>query len=221
MTSGQWLSSQWLSGTIFTEPETRCEILLVEDGEAPFGAAYDPRRMGDALAWHADCEHCRRGRQQEKINLHLRRAIQILTTRRFMGNEYDSPIHEYKIPSSSDPYIIKHWIEDDDNGDRDHEASITCPSGKHLHAYLPENRPLKIQGDGERRSIAFQRALRFLFSSRPTRPSEIAGVASFFTQLPTGLRKGRRNPCLKIDWTQIGDKIARKEVEHDQLQATA
>lgn len=180
-----------ISGTIYTEPETRCEILLIEGGADPFGAIYDPRRMGDAMAWHSGCDHCLRGRQ-EKLNLDLKRSLLILTTRM----EKDGR-HKYQILSSTKPYTIWHWTED-----CDHLADVECPDGKRLRASLPENRPLKIVGEGKKHSLPLRRGLRLLFSARPAKPSEISAVASFFTQ-SRDRQRGRRNACHKIDWSEI------------------
>jgi hypothetical protein len=191
-------------GTIYTEPKTRCEILLIEDKASPFGAIYDPHRMGDAMAWHAGCDHCRHGRQ-EKLNLDLKRSLLILITR--MENDGR---HKYQIPSSIQPYTLWHWTEDND-----HYADVECPDGRRLRASLPEDRPMKIVGEGRKQSLPLRRGLRLLFSARPAKPSEIAAVASFFTQ-SRDHQRGRRNACHKIDWSSIERTIA-----HDHLQNIA
>jgi hypothetical protein len=185
-----------ISGTIYTEPETGCEILLLGD-DIPFGAAYHPRRAGDAVPWHSGCEHCNRSRQTN-LNIDLKRALLTLTTRRASGLREQVPVHGYTILSSATPYTVWHWILDND-----HHADVDCPSGQHLHASLPEDRPLKIEGDGKRRSVWLRKGLRLLFSARPATPNEISAVASFFAPSLEDLRKGRRNICLKIDWSEI------------------
>ncbi len=185
-----------ISGTIYTEPESGCEILILDDQDIPFGAAYHPRRAGDAIPWHAGCDHCRHGRQP-KINIHLKRALLTMSTRKLwsVGDDHDPyPVHECKIASTPTPYTVRHW-----NVDNDHYANIDCPSGKTLRAELPENRPFKIKGEGEKRSLALHRGLRLLFSARPATLTEIYAVASFFLNN----QKRSRLLCDKIEWSVV------------------
>lgn len=187
-----------IAGTIYTEPKTHCEILIMDHGKDTIGAVYDPRRMGDALPWHLQCEHCRKSRQA-KLLPDLRRALNL-----FISKQPSVPagnargVDVYKVPSRTTTYLVRHWTEDND-----HYADVECPKGTRLHFSLPEDRPLKIKGEGERRALILLRAIRLIFSGRPAQPTEIAALASYFEHSPEIHKKGCRNLCYKINWSEI------------------
>ena len=190
-----------IAGTIYTEPATHCEILIMDHGAEKIGAVYDPRRSGDALPWHLNCDHCRRSRQA-KLHPDLKRSLLIFASHRKEGCR-----DVYAVPSrtglgSQTSYILRHWSEDND-----HYADVECPNGTQLQFSLPEDRPLKIKGNGERRGLILLRAVRMIFSGRPALPSEIVALASFFERSPEIQKKRLRNLCYKIDWSKISSEL--------------
>jgi len=188
-----------MKSTLFTDPYSGHEVLLIEGIRHAMGAAYDPRKKGIPHAWHGGCPHCRSGRSE--LGIHLRRQIEMLGSQRFAGHtRARSPIFEYDLPLSEDK--IRYWhSEPEQKATLLRKGEILASASK-----LPGE---KIILDGPSISTVSMRCLRFLMSARPATPEEILACARplAIEQKRISSLPGRRTACHGlIDW----EKIARR-----------
>jgi len=201
-----------MNGTIYTDPHSGHEILVLVVGKTLLGTAYNPRAAGTAVAWHGDCRHCVAGRQRE-LSIHVKREIQMLRTRRSAGYvpKTKSAITEYTIPSNSHPHTVRYW--------RAADSQRACIAGEDdsstLTAVKPAYEKVTFSGGDPRQfqSKILHRCLRLLFSGRTATCEEILACAEPLakSQLQRARRAGFRNPCDKIDWTTICSELRRSK----------
>jgi hypothetical protein len=201
-----------MNDTIYADPYSGHEILVIEDDGTLFGASYDPRRAGTAVAWHGDCRHCQSGRQR-KVSIHVKREIQALRTRRHAGHvpSTRSNITEYVVPSNSHVHRLRYWRD----GSTQHANVVRAENTQLLlSAVQYEGEPITIS-DGDPRffqSKILRRCLRLIFSGREATRDEILACAEPLAsaQAARARRSGYRNLCDKIDWVEICSQLRKK-----------
>jgi hypothetical protein len=197
--------------TIYTDPYSGHEILVIAADDSLFGATYDPHRAGTAIAWHGDCNHCQAGRQRE-ISIHVKREIQALRTRRHAGHvpSTGSNITEYVVPSNSHIHKIRYWRDGDTQranivGDAESEL-LSAVQPPYEKITFCEGRPRLFQ------SKILHRCLRLVFSGRAATRDEVLACAEPLaaSQASRARRPGYRNLCDKIDWAKICSETRKK-----------
>ncbi len=188
--------------TIYTDHYTGYEILTIDDGRFLFGTAYDPRRTTTAIPWHQSCPHCRQGRQRD-LTIHVKRMIQILCTNRSGGfvPQYSARVIKYDVPSNSHSHVIRHWITDGV-----HHAHVLDYDSEVLRASRAPQEKITFEGDTRKfRSNIVQRGIRFLFSAREAKSSEIRASLAPLAQIQSIplRRRGRYHYCSTIKWAVV------------------
>lgn len=199
-----------LDATIYTDPFTGREILLLEDDGRLFGATYDPLRAGTPLAFTRGCRHCEDGRRVE-ISIHVRREIMMLVGRRsrsFIPGSR-SLVREYRVHTRLKPHVLRCWTFGKKQHarvlDEKREVLRASRAPREETTYLSENKTSDLQ--------IVRRAISFLFSARTATPAEIEACALPLSeaQEASSRRRGFRQVCHKIDWTNVLRR-ARSEV---------
>ena len=194
-----------IAGTIYTEPYSAEEMLLIE-GEPLVGAAYDPRLARLPTAWSSECRHCVAGRSHD-ISIHVKRTISLLISRSCRGvlPQSGSPIYEYRVPSNGEPDTLRHW-----KSSRGQHAHVLRLGHDLMRASQEPYEKIVYESDETHpHNNIVHKAIRFLFSARPATPKEIAACARPLAarQAKTAMRRGFRHVCDKIDWQKILDEV--------------
>lgn len=182
-------------GTIYTDPFSGIELLLVERGDAMIGIAYDPRKTELPVQWSSQCPYCRAGTHL-KVPANTSREIQLLLSR-----STDRSVRHYTLPPDSRPIHLASWT-----AGKITFVQVIKTNGETL---LVAKRPgAAATYGGNRRHFQgpiLARCLRFLFSARRASPREIAACLLPLSSRPTPKRTrgGRQFACGKIDWTTI------------------
>lgn len=180
-------------GTIYTDPHSGTEMLLVEHESRVLGVTYDPKKTTAPVPWTSDCRHCLAGRQLG-LSVHERREIRFLLSRKI--GRY---CVRYKIPSASRPRTVIHWTR----GKKQTAKVADYKKSKKILLVTTGN-PLKCEGDLRSfQSPILRRCLRLLFSGRPASQEEISACLRPLRER-SGRKRGRggrRLPCKNIDWT--------------------
>lgn len=188
-----------MNASIYTDPYSGREILLVEAPGGNVGIAYDPRRTDPPVPWSSCCRHCQRGRHRE-LPPQARREIVLLLSRR--DRRHGSSVeHLYEIPT---------------NSQRSMGLNVRA-RGRRLVAVVTKRSPRQIlrlvkepllaarvtAGDPHSfQSPVLWRCLKFLFSRRNTSRAEAAACLHPLLNQPRKKRTpgGRHLRCREIDW---------------------
>lgn len=194
-----------IAGTIYTEPYSAEEMLLIE-GEPLVGAAYDPRLARLPTAWSSECRHCIAGRSRD-VSIHVKRTIALLLTRRCKGilPQSGSPIYEYRVPSNSEPDTLRHW-----KSRLGQHAHVVSLDHEIMRASQTPYEKIVYESDEKHpHNNIVHKAIRFLFSGRAATPKEIIACAQPLAarQAETAKRRGFRHVCDKINWQKILDEV--------------
>ena len=183
------------SPIVFSLPYSGDEILLLFTHDKGYvGVSYNPTKMTPPTPWSAECVHCRQGRQVG-LDIHLKRAIKVLCSRKIVDG-----VEIYQIPTNNDPCKL---LCSRENGELDLKLLLSSDHSVDLHW-----KKGKIESkwkDLPTHSKILDRTLRFLSSARTVSRKEV--VACLKPQLEKQRRDGMnahlRHPCLKIDWSAV------------------
>jgi len=188
-------------GTIYTDPFSGVELLLLERGDAMFGIAYDPRRADLPVAWSSQCPHCRAGTHL-KVPAHTSREIQLLLSRSI--SQRPRRVRHYTIPPESRPLHLSCWT----TGKTTIAQVIRADLGKRKTLVVTKRPGSPATYEGDRRCFQrpiLDRCLHFLLSARRASREEIAAclLPLHSRPAPKRTRGGRRFACGTIDWASI------------------
>jgi hypothetical protein len=176
------------------------EIVLLEHRGSLLGVTYDPKQARDPVPWHSDCHHCTSGLQHD-LSIHVKRALQMVRTRRSNGQRCS-----YVIPTNTRPHFVVYWV--DQNGVR--HANVKCDDSKVLEISAEPLGEMVYQGNRrEFQAPILHRSLKLLFTSRDASvPDVLAATRPLLArQLACGLPRGRQSTCNLIDWKQITKEL--------------
>jgi hypothetical protein len=190
-----------ISGTIYADPFSGIEMLLLRDGPKTHGLAYNPRRSTLPVPWSSTCPHCLKGRQLG-LSSQVRREIRFLLSR-----QRETGRTRYELPSRCRPHVVHHYARK-----KKQEALVRgfTPIKTLLVTCVPR-RPLAYEGDRRAfQSPILHRCLRLLFSGRPASLEEVAACLRPLALRPKKRRGrgGRILPCKKIDWADLYGRIS-------------
>lgn len=196
-----------ITGTIYTDPYSGHEVLILNGLDVLTGAAYDPRRADLPTAWSASCTHCQNKRFRD-VPLHVKNEIWMLMTSRSGGfvPSSRSKITELTVPTNLAPHVLRYW---------------TDSSGQHAHI-IDDDKDLLRASRAPGEKIIYEsdvkmpdrnlvhRALKFIFSVRPATPAEIIAVSTplFERQRAKATICGYRKVCDKISWNTVLQQAA-------------
>jgi len=202
-----------IRGTIYTDPFSGTEILLVQHKQLSLGVVYDPRYTTLPIPFSSGCDHCLRGRQHE-ISPNARNEIKLLLSKKsFNSLDRFNSLGRFEIPTKNPPLHLVYW-----KTRRGTQRAVVVKKRRRLNVTQPPApSTLSYEGDlrafqdvqGRLTSPILYRCLRFLFSRRTATPAEIS--ACFLPMVEQQrlrarqprTRGGRRLPCREIDWSTL------------------
>ena len=205
-----------IRGTIYTDPFSGTEILLVQHKQLSLGVVYDPRYTTLPIPFSSGCDHCLRGRQHE-ISPNARNEIKLLLSKKsFNSLDRFNSLGRFEIPTKNPPLHLVYW-----KTRRGTQRAVVVKKRRRLNVTQPPApSTLSYEGDlrafqdvqGRLTSPILYRCLRFLFSRRTATPAEISACLRPMVE-PQRLRArqprtrgGRRLPCREIDWSTMLDR---------------
>jgi len=191
-----------ISGTVYSDPYSGHEVLVLSGLGPVVGAAYDPRRADLPTAWTADCPHCQNRRFRD-VPTHVKSEIWMMMTSRSGGfvPSSRSKITELTVPTQGEPHVLRCWTDSEGQ-----HAHVVDSEQELMRASKAPGEKIIYESDEKMRYRKIvHRALKFIFSCRPATPSLIIAVATPLADWQRAKAKicGYRKVCDKIDWATI------------------